>query len=84
MSDDAARWLEEQLRARSPVAAAGAALDDELALGAGGLGLDSIAVVELLLACEERLGRGELAAWLAEENAPLTVGALRERLRRAA
>ncbi len=33
-----------------------AQLEDELALGEGGLGLDSIEIAEVLLACEERCG----------------------------
>jgi acyl carrier protein len=33
-----------------------ASLDEDLPLGANGLGLDSIAIAEVLLACEERFG----------------------------
>lgn len=41
---------------RAPLATRGATLQPELALGAGGLGLDSIAVVELLIECEAAVG----------------------------
>ncbi|HEX4497082.1 MAG TPA: phosphopantetheine-binding protein [Thermoanaerobaculia bacterium] len=68
------------LRERSPVAASGAhgVLADELRLGTGGLGLDSIAMVELLLDCERRFGI-QTADLL--EGAPLTVGRLVAHLR---
>jgi acyl carrier protein len=69
---DIADAVRELLRARAPLAAGGA-LPDELRLGAGGLGLDSIAMVELLLDCERRFG-GRAAELL--EGAPLTVGRL--------
>ena len=36
--------------------ASGTSLDEELPLGADGLGLDSIAIAEVLLECEERFG----------------------------
>ncbi|MGZ5433992.1 MAG: hypothetical protein ACXW5U_26815 [Thermoanaerobaculia bacterium] len=36
--------------------APGTTLDEELPLGAEGLGLDSIAIAEVLLECEERFG----------------------------
>ncbi|HEX3583130.1 MAG TPA: acyl carrier protein [Thermoanaerobaculia bacterium] len=48
-------------------------------LGSGGLGLDSIALVELLLECEDRFGV-EIATE-ALTASPLTVGALVERIR---
>jgi hypothetical protein len=75
--------LWELLRARSPLAAEGALLTgspDDLPLGAGGLGLDSIAMVELLLDCEARFG-GRATDLLAGE--PLTVGRLIAHLRAA-
>lgn len=77
-----AETLHQLLRAHSPLAAGHAELPAELPLGAGGLGLDSIAVVELLLACERRFGvapGGELLA-----GPPLTVGGLLAHLRAAA
>jgi acyl carrier protein len=61
------------LRSRAPLAGSGA-LPDSLRLGAGGLGLDSIAMVELLLDCERRFGLTAAAELLA--GAPLTVGRL--------
>jgi hypothetical protein len=76
---EAALW--ELLRARSPLAADGALLTgspDDLPLGAGGLGLDSIAMVELLLDCEARFG-GRAADLLVGE--PLTFGRLLAYLR---
>jgi acyl carrier protein len=60
------------LRSRFPLAGGGP-LPDDLRLGAGGLGLDSIAMVELLLDCERRFG--VCTAGLLE-GAPLTVGRL--------
>jgi acyl carrier protein len=67
------------LRSRSPLAGSGP-LADDLRLGAGGLGLDSIAMVELLLDCERRFGV-PVAGLL--EGAPLTVGLLLCHLRDA-
>ncbi len=69
------------LRARRP-AALDAELSDDLRLGAGGLGLDSIALVELLLDCGERFGIPPPAELLAGE--PLTLGGLVARLCAAA
>jgi len=48
-------------------------------LGAEGLGLDSIAIVEVLLECEERFGVVLAAELLSSPN--LTVDALLERVR---
>ena len=69
--------LGELLRARSPLAGE-PPLPAGLALGAGGLGLDSIAMVELLLDCEASFG-GRSTDLLA--GAPLTVGRLLAHLR---
>jgi acyl carrier protein len=74
--DDEVRDL---LRTHAPLAASGA-LEDELRLGAGGLGLDSIAMVELLLDCEQRFG---IHAAELLEGPPLTVGRLIGHLRAA-
>ncbi len=60
------------LRSRAPLAGNGV-LPEDLRLGAGGLGLDSIAMVELLLDCERRFG---VPATGLLEGAPLTVGRL--------
>lgn len=54
-------------------------LDDDLAIGSGGLGLDSVGIVELLIACEKRFGIGFPAELL--EGTPLTVGRLVEHIR---
>jgi acyl carrier protein len=74
--------LHELLRAHSPLAASHSELPAELPLGAGGLGLDSIAVAELLLACERRFGVAPGAELLA--GPALTVGGLLAHLRAAA
>lgn len=63
------------LNARDP----GAELSAETPLGSAGLGLDSIALVEVLLECEDRFGVEMAAETLAES--PLTVGLLAERIR---
>ena len=77
-----AEALHDLLRAHSPLAAGHDELPAQLPLGAGGLGLDSIAVVELLLACERRFGVAPGTALLA--GPPLTVGGLLAHLRVAA
>jgi acyl carrier protein len=78
--DDEVRSL---LRERSPIVSSGASganatLADELRLGAGGLGLDSIAMVELLLDCDRRFGIQTIDLL---EGAPLTIGRLIAHLR---
>jgi acyl carrier protein len=73
------------LRARSPLAerlARGTGLSADLPLGTGGLGLDSIALVELLLEVEQRFALAAAAELLA--GPPLTVGLLLAHLRGAA
>ena len=74
--------VRELVRARAPRAAEHAELADALPLGSGGLGLDSIALVELLVDCERRFGMPAATTLLAGE--PLTVGRLVEHLRAAA
>ena len=54
-------------------------LSPELALGSGGLALDSVAIVEVLLECEEAFGVAIAADVLAEPS--LTVGSLIDALR---
>ena len=49
-------------------------LTDDVALGRGGLGLDSIALVELLFACERHFGFAFPATLL--DGGPLTIGRL--------
>lgn len=73
--DEALRQL---LRSRCARGAA-AGLEDDLPLGSGGLGLDSIGIAELLLECGERFGIPVPAELLALE--PLTVGRLAAHLR---
>jgi acyl carrier protein len=68
------RAVRELLRSRSPLARSLAALPDALLLGPGGLGLDSIALVELLLDCEQRFGMSGAAELLL--GPPLTLGRL--------
>jgi acyl carrier protein len=69
--DDTVRDL---LRSRAPLARDRADLPDDLRLGTGGLALDSIALVELLLDCERRFGIRAATELL--EGEPLTVGLL--------
>ena len=69
------------LRARSPLARDRSALPDDLPLGPGGLGLDSISLVELLLECEQRFSIPRPVDLL--EGPPLTVGLLVSHVRDA-
>jgi acyl carrier protein len=54
-------------------------LRSETRLGSGGLGLDSIALVEVLLECEDHFGV-EFATGVLSQS-PLTVGLLTEHIR---
>lgn len=56
-------------------------LSDDLRLGSGGVGLDSIALVELLIDCGERFAVSPPVVLL--EGGPLTVGRLVAGLRAA-
>ncbi|HYG62166.1 MAG TPA: acyl carrier protein [Thermoanaerobaculia bacterium] len=69
------------LRSRAPLARDRAELPDDLRLGSGGLGMDSIALVELLLDCEEQFGIPRPVELL--EGEPLTVGRLVAHVRAA-
>lgn len=75
------------LRSRSPLARSRGELSGDLGdlgdlrLGPGGLGLDSIALAELLLDCERRFGLATAAELLA--GPPLTVGRLVAHVRAA-
>jgi acyl carrier protein len=70
--------VRDLLRSRAPLARDRAELPEDLRLGAGGLGLDSISLVELLLECERKFGLRGVAELL--EGPPLTVGILITRL----
>ncbi len=75
MPDDVARGVYAILNARNP----GIELHTDTPLGSGGLGLDSIALVEVLLECEDRFGVAIAAEALA--HSPLTVGSLLDKIR---
>jgi hypothetical protein len=57
-------------------------LGDHVSLGSGGLDLDSIEIVELLLDCEEQLGAGAAEAEALLEAGPVTIGRLIDHLAR--
>ena len=71
-----AEGIRELLRTRVPHARDLDNLPDDLPLGEGGLGLDSIALVELLLECEKRFRLPPPLTLL--DGPPLTVGLLAE------
>lgn len=82
---DIEETVRDLVRSRAPLARAHAELADDLRLGQGGLGMDSIALVELLLDCEQRFGL-RAGSWRAAdllEGPPLTVGRLVDHLRAA-
>jgi acyl carrier protein len=62
----------ELISATWPDRLEGVILQQELELGEGGLGLDSVDAFELLVACEERWGRPMTEDLLKSD--PLTVG----------
>jgi acyl carrier protein len=70
--------VRDLLGSRSPLARSLAELPGDLRLGPGGLGLDSIALVELFLDCEQRFGLGGIGGAAAELLAgpPLTIDRL--------
>jgi acyl carrier protein len=86
---DAGMDLEDEVRdlvrGRAPLARGAAELPDELRLGSGGAGLDSITLVELLLDCARRFAVPAPVELL--DGVPLTIGSLvagvRAALRRA-
>jgi hypothetical protein len=57
-------------------------LSDQLSLGGEGLGLDSIEIVEVLLDCEDRLGRSSDPDGLLE-NGDVSIGRMIDHLARA-
>lgn len=73
--------VSQLVRSRAPLAQGLAELPGDLRLGPGGLGLDSIDLVELLLDCEQRFGIPRPAGLL--EGEPLTVGRLVDHVRAA-
>ena len=73
--------VRDLVRSRAPLARERADLPAELRLGAGGLGLDSISLAELLLDCQRRFDIPAPIELL--EGAPLTVGRLVAHVRAA-
>lgn len=75
---DIEETVRDLVRSRAPLARAHAELADDLRLGPGGLGMDSIALVELLLDCEQRFGfrSGSWSPGELLEGPPLTIGRL--------
>jgi acyl carrier protein len=73
--------VRDLVRSRSALARDRAELPDDLRLGAGGLGLDSISLVELLLDCERRFGLPRPIDLL--EGPPVTLGSLIAHVRAA-
>lgn len=73
-SDEIAISVRELLCEYAPGIGSAAALPDGLRLASGGLGFDSVRVVELILACEERFQVAIPAEIL--EGSALTVGDL--------
>jgi acyl carrier protein len=62
--------VQDIVRARASRIAMGDAVPGDVALGAEGLGLDSIAIAEVLLDCEHRFGVSVISLL---EGEPLTV-----------
>jgi acyl carrier protein len=77
LDSEAGRAIVEILRGRGYTGEIGG----DLPLGTGGLALDSIAIVEVLLACEERFGIVIATELLAGK--PLTVARLAGRMQRS-
>jgi acyl carrier protein len=55
-------------------------LADDVSLGSDGLGLDSIEIVEVLLACDQDAAAGTVRVEELLENGPITVGRLIDHL----
>jgi acyl carrier protein len=70
--------VQDILRSRTSRIPAGEPLPGDVALGADGLGLDSIAIVEVLLECEDRFG---VRTYTLLEGEPLTLTRLATHLR---
>ena len=77
MPPDIASLIRQTVRTRVPdswYSAHAAEVGDDVAVGGSGLGLDSVAIVELLLECEAAVGVPFPAAIF--DDGPLTVGRL--------
>jgi len=81
MSDEIGAIVRALLHEVASAACTGRELHDTVRLDGPGLGLDSVARVELLLACEERFGIPFPAALL--DEADLTIGRLVEHIQTA-
>lgn len=75
--DDVEHELQQMVRNHVPAALSSQGFAHELPLGAGGLGMDSVAVVMLLLECEARWGVAFPAEMLEE---PLTINRMARHL----
>jgi acyl carrier protein len=81
-SSPAARIVRGIVQNRTPPSWRGREIPIDVRLGDGGLGLDSIALVELLLECEEAIGIPFPPDLF--DPGPITLGRLIEHVRRAA
>ena len=79
--DDPAAAVRRMIVALAPALCHGRELGDDLELGAAGLGLDSVAAVELLLACEREFSVAVPETLL--DEGPLTIARLVSYIRRA-
>ena len=77
---DAAAVIREALAVLWPGRFEATPLDRDVSLGEGGLELDSVDVVELVLECEARSGRNGFATGELLEGGPVTVGRLIDHL----
>jgi acyl carrier protein len=68
-----AAGVQEILRSRTVYVLTGDPGETDLLLGGGGLGLDSIALAEVLLECEQRFGVSAISLL---DGEPITVGRL--------
>ena len=79
-SDAAARRIRALLQQIAPATCKSSPADDEIPLGTGGAGLDSIALVDLILACEAEFGTSLPAELLGQ--GPITIASLARHLPR--
>lgn len=80
---DTTAIVRDSFAALWPVRFDPAQLEEHVLLGEGGLDLDSIEIVELVLECESRLGRPLEGVEEMLEAGPVTVGQLIEHLSQA-